>query len=206
LNLLKKNNQIGVWASLAFAISLHLALPASAGPQPEAVVEDFHATLISAMQNDDFEARLSLLHSAVDSHFDVFTIARISLGRNWRELGEKERDAYQTLMSELIKTTYASRFDSFDNQRFETGDTQAIASNRLRIKTTLTTETEVVSLDYQLLNTNGDWRIYDVVANGVSDLSLKRANYASIFRDGGLEAVQVDIEQDIAENLSPDPT
>jgi ABC-type transporter MlaC component len=173
LNLLKKNNQIGVWASLAFAISLHLALPASAGPQPEAVVEDFHATLISAMQNDDFEARLSLLHSAVDSHFDVFTIARISL---------------------------------FDNQRFETGDTQAIASNRLRIKTTLTTETEVVSLDYQLLNTNGDWRIYDVVANGVSDLSLKRANYASIFRDGGLEAVQVDIEQDIAENLSPDPT
>ncbi|MEK9824157.1 MAG: ABC transporter substrate-binding protein, partial [Gammaproteobacteria bacterium] len=72
----------------------------------------------------------------------------------------------------------------------------------MRVRTTLQTKTESVDLDYQLQLKNGEWRIYDVIANGVSDLSLKRSNYASLFATGGLETVQREIRDNIRRNAT----
>ena len=104
------------------------------------------------------------------------------------------------LMEKLISTTYASRFNKFDNQTFAFVSSSPIASNRTRVKSILNTKSEIVNLDYQLLFSQETWRIYDVVANGVSDLSLKRSNYAALFANGGLDAVTADITASINKN------
>lgn len=201
-----KKSKIFFASSLALGLAaIAICQQASAGSEPRAVVEAFHAALVQTLQAPDIGTRIAVINPAVDSHFDTFTIARISLGRNWRSLTPEQQRDYQMLIGRLIKTTYAARFDNWDDQQFELTTTEQIADNRLRVRSTLTTKSETVSLDYQLLNTDGDWRIYDVVANGVSDLSLKRSNYAAIFKQGGLAAVAADIEEDIAENQLPDP-
>lgn len=175
--------------------------PVLAGDDPRLVVADFHGALLTAMQSG-LADRQDTIGKAVDNYFDVYTISRISLGRNWRGLGEEDQQHYQGRISKLIKTTYVSRFDGFDEQEFADVGQQAIAANRQKVSTTLTTKKEIVSLDYMLLNADGEWRIYDVVANGVSDLSLKRSNYAAIFKEGGLEAVVADIDKEIVENTA----
>ena len=167
---------------------------------PERVVESFHQALISAMQAETDETRKSILDDAINNHFKVHTIARISLGRNWRTLKSDEQSDYMALMEKLISTTYASRFNKFDNQTFAFVSSSPIASNRTRVKSILNTKSEIVNLDYQLLFSQETWRIYDVVANGVSDLSLKRSNYAALFANGGLDAVTADITASINKN------
>ena len=167
---------------------------------PEQVVESFHKVLISAMQATTDETRRAIVDEAINSYFQVHTIARISLGRNWRTLQSDEQSDYMALMEELISTTYASRFDKFDNQTFTIMSSSPIASNRARVKSILDTKSEVVNLDYQLQFSEESWRIYDIVANGVSDLSLKRSNYAALFADGGLDAITADIRASIKKN------
>ena len=167
---------------------------------PEQVVESFHKALISAMQATTDETRRAIVDEAINSYFQVHTIARISLGRNWRTLQSDEQSDYMALMEELISTTYASRFDKFDNQTFTIMSSSPIASNRARVKSILNTKSEVVNLDYQLQFSEESWRIYDIVANGVSDLSLKRSNYAALFADGGLDAITADIRASIKKN------
>ncbi len=167
---------------------------------PEQVVESFHKALISAMQATTDETRRAIVDEAINNHFQIHTIARISLGRNWRTLQSDEQSDYMALMEELISTTYASRFDKFDNQTFTIMSSSPIASNRARVKSILNTKSEVVNLDYQLQFSEESWRIYDIVANGVSDLSLKRSNYASLFADGGLHAITADIRASIKKN------
>ena len=99
-----------------------------------------------------------------------------------------------------MSSTYASRFKQDNGQVFSITATEPIATNRKRVRSILETSTETVTLDYQLQQEDGTWRIYDIVANGVSDLSLKRSNYSAMFKKGGLESVRQEILSNIAAN------
>jgi phospholipid transport system substrate-binding protein len=47
-----------------------------------------------------------------------------------------------------------------------------------------------------LLQQDGDdWRIINIVADGVSDLALKRAEYQRLFASGGIEGLIAEIER-----------
>ncbi len=174
---------------------------ASTESPPADTVDSFHRALLQVMQHTDFDKRQIIADQAVTDHFSTNTIARISLGsRHWRALDQQTQSDLTGQMQRLIATTYAARFDAFNRQRFEILSHEPISEDRHRVRSQLITQSETVSLDYQLQRQDGTWRIYDVAANGVSDLSLKRSVYARLFRDGGLEAVITNIRQEIAEN------
>ena len=48
---------------------------------------------------------------------------------------------------------------------------------------------EVARLDYVLRETKDGWRIINIMANGVSDLALKRVEYRSILERDGFPAL-----------------
>jgi phospholipid transport system substrate-binding protein len=52
-----------------------------------------------------------------------------------------------------------------------------------------------VSLEYLLQRAGTDWRIINIVADGVSDLALKRAEYQRLFGSGGIEGLIAELEQ-----------
>ena len=181
-------------------ISILLMISTISTASPEQTVDSFHLALVKSMQVDSALTLKTIIDEAIGNHFNVQTIARISLGRNWRTLDSEKQSAYIALMTELISSSYTSRFNNYDGQTFVIVESSSIASNRTRVKSVLNTNSEVVNLDYQLLTRNDTWRIYDIVANGVSDLSLKRSNYAALFASGGLEAVIADIRDSINKN------
>ena len=202
LNLLKKRRTLSAAKNLILA-SLWVIMgyaPCHASMAPSDVVTAFHVALTTAMKNNSYEQRLSIVEPAVSDHFQIHTIARISLGRHWRSLNAEDQAGFETLLEELVSSTYASRFKQDNGQVFSIIATEPIATNRVRVKSLLKTSTETVTLDYQLQQEEGVWRIYDIVANGVSDLSLKRSNYSAMFTKGGLEPVLQEISSNIATN------
>ncbi len=48
---------------------------------------------------------------------------------------------------------------------------------------------ERIPLNYMLRKSNGEWRIVNVVAQGVSDLSLKRAEYTAVIDSEGFDSL-----------------
>ena len=184
-----------LWLSLGYA-------PCYADTAPSDVVTAFHTALTTAMKRSSYEQRLSVVEPAVADHFQIHTIARISLGRYWGSLNAEEKSSFQTLLADLVSSTYASRFKDDKGQVFSITATEPIATNRKRVKSILETNTETVALDYQLQQEEGTWRIYDIVANGVSDLSLKRSNYSAMFKKSGLESVRQEILSNIAANAA----
>lgn len=195
MNLLKKLTAIKLLICLLFASG------ATAGEhEPSAVVDAFHAALLQSMSGSSYQDRVDVIQPVVKQYFQPQTIARISLGRNWRSLSADQQSGYQALIEALIVSTYASRFTSNTGQVFSILATEPITADRVRVRTRLETTSETVSLDYQLQQAGEAWRIYDIVANGVSDLSLKRSNYSAIYKKGGLESVEQEIRSNIAEN------
>lgn len=190
--------------ALALAATVSATADEPAGPTASATVVHFHAALIKVMKTPGFEARVSLLAPVVETDFDLSTIGRIAIGRPWRSLDNAEQQAITRLLHELVTTTYAARFGDYDGHAFNTLTNSPIADNREQVRTELITRSETVALDYMLIANDNSWKIYDVLANGVSDLALKRSNYASLIADGGIERVLEDIREGIARNRQPD--
>ena len=46
---------------------------------------------------------------------------------------------------------------------------------------------------------DGQWMIISVIANGVNDLSLKRAEYATVIKNKGFQGLVVDVAGKIAD-------
>lgn len=164
---------------------------------PVVVIEDFHQTLIAIMQAElTFEGREQRLQPAVAASFDLSTIARISIGSAWRDLDDARQQDLVTNLNTLIAVTYADRFKRYNNHRFLTRNSSDAGGGRSSVRTRLErVDGDDVQLDYFLV----EGLIFNVVADGVSDLSLRRAEYSTILRDSGFDALLQDIERKIAD-------
>lgn len=161
----------------------------------QAAVEAFHATLLDVMQAETYAERETLVAPAIETVFDLPTIARISVGRTWKGLEEAQQSAYVAALNDLVVATYASRFNNFDNQRFETEGAKAVRSGVVVSTNLVKSDGSKVSLDYALRN----GKVFNVVADGVSDLSLRRADYNSIIKTHGFERLLEYIDEKTAE-------
>jgi len=177
-------------------------LAMSAGPEvreatPEtalARVEGFNLALLDTLKIEQHVAREQRIRPEIRELFDVGRISTISLGRTWRSLDQDQRSTFVELLTTLIVATYADRFDGFSGQQFVTDEVIAVKSGFV-VRTRLTRpNNEDVSLHYFVR----DGRIFNVVADGVSDLSLRRADYNSIIKNEGYTALLAHIENKIA--------
>ena len=186
------------FVTLVLSLVFLLGTAAKARATPAAKVDAFHTLLLEVMQTEGFAARDAKLKPAVPAFFDLHSIARISLGGSWRKLADAQRTVFIRLMDRLIVATYASRFDSYSGQRFERVE-EVQAGTGPVIKTQLVRSNgERVNLDYYFRG----GKVFNVVADGVSDLSLRRADYGSVIRKEGYDALLEHIEDSIAEVIA----
>ena len=163
-------------------------------------VAEFHGVLLEVMKVDSNLVKEQLLEPRVKYFFDVATIARISLGRSWKKLGVEQQQQFVETLSELIVATYVDRFDRYDNQRFTIDDSETLKKGMI-IKTTIHRgDKELAKLNYYFR----DGRVFNVVANGISDLSLRRAEYGSVIKEEGFEVLLQQINNKIQESRASD--
>lgn len=164
------------------------------------LIEEFHAALLQAMRTPDYAARATALQPVIDASFDITRIAAVSLGRTWRDLTDTQQTEFVSLLSELVVATYADRFDGYSGQQFVTDEVRAVRTGDV-VRTRLLREAEAdVTLDYFLRA----GRVFNVVADGVSDLSLRRADYSSIIKTEGFAALLTHIQRKIDEAREAD--
>ncbi len=157
-------------------------------------IAEFHATLLDMMKSAaSRHDKVLNLEKVVDTLFDVPTISRISLGRTWSTLDAEAKAQFVARLRQLITVTYVDRFGEFNNQKFLTLGVVEAPRGWL-VKTELTRASGgIVPLDYYFRED----KVYNVVADGVSDLSLRRADYSSIIKEQGYEGLLAHIDASI---------
>jgi phospholipid transport system substrate-binding protein len=178
-------------AALA-ATSAALALPRTvrAQGQPAAVVEGFHATLLEIMRNAralGIQGRERRLRPVMEAAFNLPAMTRIAVGPPWSGFSPAEQAALVRAFSDWSIATYASRFDGYGGERFETlGETTLGNGDRLVRTQLLRPNDAPVQLNYLLRGGQGGWRIVDIYLTGtISELASRRAEFTSLLREGG---------------------
>ena len=168
---------------------------------PGNVVGELHQALLDVMQNAKtlgYQGRYDRLYPVISAIFDTPLIVQVILSRYWKDLNELQEQNFIDLFRHLSIATYASRFDAFNGEQFKEVGRQELKKGRLLIKTELIRpQDDTVHLDYLMHEKDGKWYIISVIADGVNDLSLKRAEYASVIKDKGFDGLTNDISTKI---------
>jgi phospholipid transport system substrate-binding protein len=166
---------------------------------PGATIATLQAGLIAAAK-PTIDERYRMLEPLIVATHDLPYIAEFALRRQWASLTEDQRQRFVDAFQRLSVMTYAARFgnvaaDSF--RALEVGEPDA--GGRVQVTTAIKREGQAdVPLEYLLQEDAQGWRIVNIVADGVSDLALKRAEYQRVFASGGIEGLIAELEQQTA--------
>jgi phospholipid transport system substrate-binding protein len=177
--------------------------PALAEPEPPSLtIEHLNATLLSVMKEAEelgFEGRYQQLLPVIIQEFDLPFVARYTLGSSWDELNEEQRGQFIEIFQELSVTDYARHFDGYSGQHFTIEEEAPLPRSGMRVRSKLIDpDGSSVVFDYLLHKADSQWRIVNVIANGVSDLAVKRAEYRHIIKTEGFNSLLNKLKAKIA--------
>lgn len=185
------------WACLQCAQASAQAnnVAGEAGSSAVAVVAQLQDALVEAADLKDVHARFDLLKDVVAATHDLDFIGELTVRREWRDWTEQQRAAFLAAFRSLSIMNYAARFANVDEESFEIIAPQLAGNERIEVKTTVVrADGSTVPLDFVLQKAGEQWRIVNILADGVSDLALKRAEYRSLLGERGFDGLVGEIE------------
>ncbi len=176
---------------------------ARAGETPAETVQTVNDALLHVMKNAEalgFQGRQAYLTPVLTETFDLPAMARLAAGRYWDRFDNDEKRNLVTYFTDLSISTFAARFDGYSGETWQIEGTSeaprggTIVENRL-----ITGRGEIFAINYLMRQTeSGDWRIIDVYLDGnISELALRRSEFNSVLRNGGVDHLLDQIAQQV---------
>jgi phospholipid transport system substrate-binding protein len=183
-----------LWALNSFAQD-------SSAVSAKQVVESFQAELINVMKNGQklgFAGRYDKLYDPVSNSHDLNKIARIVIGKEWEKLSEEQQKKLVDVFSRFSVASYAHNFKDYSGESFSFESEEETTRGGVVVHSLLAIpDDKPVKFDYMLKEKGNSWRIINIIANGVSDLALKRSEYTAILQREGFDALISKISEKI---------
>jgi phospholipid transport system substrate-binding protein len=172
-------------------------LPLAARGQPDepaARVNAFYGALLETMKQAKAlgpHGRYEKLFPIIAKTFDVPNMTRIASGPGWQAATAAQQAALVDAFSRMMTATYAARFDDFTGETFEVAPAVDQAPSSKLVRTRLVQSNgKPVTLNYLMHGGADGWKIADVYLDGtISELAARRAEFASVMKSGGPDAL-----------------
>lgn len=196
-----KNKSIWFFVGL-FLLTFNFTVAQAAQEETaKQVVEEFQAELIAVMKQGKelgFKGRYDKLSVAIAKSHDLTKIARVVVGKEWAKLSEEQQKKLVDVFSQLSIASYAYNFKDFSGESFKfVSEEETTRGGAVIHAYLLVPGDKDVKFDYMLKKKGDSWRIINIIADGVSDLALKRSEYTSILERDGFDALITKINEKI---------
>ncbi len=194
-NRTKQHALLGLFALLLGLISTTKAIAEDLQP-PQQIIQSVSSQLQQKLKDKtfskDFAQVTRYVNSVIDPHTDFDKIAPLVLGKHWKAATADEQVRFKHEFQTLIVRTYSRAFVEYNDwtMRFMPLEMSNEATKVVVKTEVLQPGLQPVDVNYRMLLSNGDWKVYDILIGGVSLVT----NYRSTFNDeiqnkGSLNAV-----------------
>ena len=159
---------------------------------PNAVVNNLHESLIEIMKfgnEKTLSSKYDILEPKIRESFDFSKIAHIVTGKRWKSASDKQKSLFVTSLLRMSTATYIRNFKRYSGEQFKIQSSK-VAGKKAVVETIMTrTRNKPIEIRYMLRKNEDVWRIINVIAEGVSDLSLKRVEYTRYLEKNSLQSL-----------------
>ena len=186
--------------AVALAVALLASVPARAADPAADRVQTFYNSLLDTMKRGPqlgMQGRVQALEPAVDSAFDLPAMIQSIVGPSWSSMKDSDRTALIAAFRRMTVANYAANFSRYDGEQFNVDPNVRQRGPDKLVQTTLVPRGDKpVPLIYRMRDSSGGWKIIDVFLNGyVSELAMRRSDFASTLASGGAPALVAKINQ-----------
>jgi len=183
----------------ATSLAIHEVSAQSTIPAPATVVEQLQQGILDLdknLKNVNSASRYTAFAPLIETTHDLAYMARVTISRDWGTLDQAQQNQFIQTFRELSIASYAARFRDMDSAEFQVKNQRDMARGRVPVETELLTgDGKSVALIYVLHQTDQGWLIINVLADGVSELAIKRSQYQQILETGGFESLLLHLRE-----------
>jgi len=173
------------------AAALVLAVHAHAQQRPRDVVTGTSEAVIVVLKQKDLPKaeKRRRIEDIVLKSVDFDTLSKLTMARNWTMLSAAQQEEFRREFREHLSATYGRRIDDYRNETVDVLGTREEARGDQTVKTRINRGggTADVLVDYRLRQVGGQWKIIDVVIEGVSLVANFRSQFQELMAHGGAE-------------------
>ncbi len=177
------------WAAVAIALLLPARALLAATDPAAAQIAELDQALLESMKSGATVAaveRYRKLTPIIENVFDLRAMTAFAVGSAWAGFSAEQQQATVVAFERLTIASYAKNFRSFDGERFEL-DPEVVSRGSDKIVQTqlVPPQKAPVNLLYRMRGAAGSWKVIDVYYGAVSQLSIRRSDFAAPIAAGG---------------------
>jgi phospholipid transport system substrate-binding protein len=127
----------------------------------------------------DEDVKIKQLEKAANETFDYVYLSRMTLGRNWLKLDDSQRSEFVDLYRQLLEKNYMGQLLKYTDEKVVFGRQTMLSDTKTEVDSNVVSSDKKIPITYRLIQRDGDWKVYDLVIEGVSLVS----NYRTQFND-----------------------
>jgi phospholipid transport system substrate-binding protein len=178
-------------AAAAAFLAVVPAGPARAAAEPAAVVEQTTGAVIAILTDQKLstEEKRKRVEDVVLQRVDFETLSKLVLARNWSRFSEPQRSEFMALFKNHLSMTYGRNVESYKNEKVNITGSRNETGGDATVKTKILRGggSNDILVDYRLRQRDGEWKIIDVIIEGVSLVSNFRSQFQDVIASGGPE-------------------
>jgi len=178
---MKKTIMVAGWL---FLMSCMLPFQLQAGPafdtietQVGKILDVLHDPCLKEAAEKDIREEKIL--PIINEIFDYTELSKRTLGRSWKKLSTEQRGEFIDLFSSLLKNLYLDRILAYTDEKMTFNKEIMHTETKAEVQSEIATGSKTIPIHYRLKAKGEEWKVYDVVIEGVSLIQ----NYRSQFRD-----------------------
>ena len=179
---------IGIAFCLAGALSPSIATAVTATEAVKSSVEQVVRLLEDKelKKADRATERRERLQKIFNERFSYEEMSKRSLGAQWNNLNEAQRQQFVDLFRQLLGRTYTGTIEGYSGERFQYLS-EVNEGDYAEVRTKLVSRNGEIPINYRLFSKAGQWQVYDIVVDGISMVSNYRAQFTKIIRASSYE-------------------
>lgn len=179
-----------LWASMAIAAE-----------NPQAVIQNGTDQVLKLLHGKPVDPLVrNEIRSIVDKYFDFQAIAKRALGPQWKQVPPAKQAAFTQEFSQLLFNTYLGKVEEYSYENISYRPKQ-VGPDRAVIESFVTvSQSSPVTIDYYMHLEGGNWKVYDVMSNGVDLVSNYREQFAEILTNNSFDYLLQMLRQKVAQS------
>ncbi|PSJ40149.1 phospholipid-binding protein MlaC [Zobellella taiwanensis] len=140
---------------------------------------------------------------AVDVRFSAFRV----IGSQLNSTTAEQRERFVEAFSDYLVVTYADALAAYNNQTLDIGRGQVGSDDKLAsVPVTVQDPGKPdIKLEFKLRQNSrtGEWKVFDMVAEGISLLSAKQSELSGLIRQNGIDEVSRQLQEHTRKPVTP---
>jgi phospholipid transport system substrate-binding protein len=130
------------------------------------------------------DAKVKKIETIADHMFDWEALGKRTLGRGWKKFSGEQQKEFVGLFRNIMKDAWVDRILAYKDEKVEFDKENMLSAKKAEVQSKVITKSAEIPINYRMYKKGDQWKVYDMVIEGISLIQNYRTQFRSILAKG----------------------